>query len=220
MKSIAAATTQRARSIAILVEGETEERALFPLLREFLGKQLAGTMPKLLPLRCDGRVPKGDELRRRVKGLLEDRHDAVIALTDAYTGTKDFIDAADAKRKMREWVGEEDRFHPHVALHDFEAWLLPYWADIQRLAGTNRAAPASDPETVNHDKPPAEVLKEIFRTGTKGRRYVKTRDAVTILRGKDIVVAAAACSELRAFLNTVLVCAGGSAWAPDVKAPR
>jgi hypothetical protein len=60
----------------------------------------------------------------------------VIALTDVYTGTDDFLDAADAKQKMRAWVGKNDRFHPHVAQHDFEAWLLPFWTDIQSLAGT------------------------------------------------------------------------------------
>lgn len=31
--------------------------------------------------------------------------------------------AADAKQKMREWVGTEPRFFPHAACHDFEAWL-------------------------------------------------------------------------------------------------
>jgi hypothetical protein len=31
-------------------------------------------------------------------------------LTDVYTGTSDFKDAADAKAKMRKWVGEEKRF--------------------------------------------------------------------------------------------------------------
>ena len=33
---------------------------------------------------------------------------------------------------MREWVGVEKRFYPHVALHDFEAWLLPYWEKIKK----------------------------------------------------------------------------------------
>jgi len=194
-------------SIAILVEGATE-KALFPLIREFLGKRLQANMPKLVALPCHGRLPKGEELRRRVRHLLDDRHDTVIALTDVYTGTKDFTDAADAKKKMRQWVGEEPRFHPHVALHDFEAWLLPYWPEIQRLAGSNRTAPAPNPETVNHAKPPAYVLEEVFRTGTKGKRYSKTRDAVAILRGKDLGTAVEACPELKAFLNTILTCSG------------
>jgi len=96
-------------------------------------------------------------------------HDAVIALTDVYTGGADFDSASTAKKKMRQWVGDESRFHPHAAQHDFEAWLLPYWADIQRLSGSNRAAPVGDPEQVNHHKPPAHRIAEVFRTGAAGR---------------------------------------------------
>jgi hypothetical protein len=53
----------------------------------------------------------------------------VIALTDVYTGTQphEFQNAEDAKKKMRQWVGDEPRFHPHAAQYDFEAWLLLYF---------------------------------------------------------------------------------------------
>jgi hypothetical protein len=129
--------------------------------------------------------------------------DQVIALTDVYTGSTDFRDAADAKEKMRSWVGPNDRFHTHVALHDFEAWLLPYWPAIQGLAKHNRTAPAGAPETVNHNHPPSYHIKEIFRAG-QSRHYVKTRDAQRILDGQDLSLAVAACPELRAFLNTIL----------------
>jgi hypothetical protein len=54
------------------------------------------------------------------------------------------------------------------------------------------------------------VLEEVFRTGEKGRRYVKTRDAAAILRGQDLAIAVEACVELKAFLNTILRCAGGT----------
>jgi hypothetical protein len=127
--------------------------------------------------------------------------DAVIALTDVYTGTKEFIDAADAKSKMTQWVGKNSRFFPHVGLHDFEAWLLPYWDDIRELAGSNRNAPSQHPESVNHNNPPSYRINEVFRTGSRGRAYVKTRDANRILRDKDLAIAAQACPELKAFLN-------------------
>ena len=130
--------------------------------------------------------------------------DAVIALTDVYTGSQDFADAQDAKQKMQAWVGDEPRFYPHVALHDFEAWLLPYWSDIQKIAGSSRAPPGPNPEAVNHGKPPAHRLQEVFRTGSKGKTYVKPRDAARILRDQDLTVAARACPELKEFLNTLL----------------
>jgi hypothetical protein len=168
-------------------------------------------MPNLDPFVYDGRIPKEDKLRRTVEGLLRigsPPSDAVIALTDVYTGTNDFADAADAKRKMREWVGKNPKFHPHVAQHDFEAWLLPFWSDIQALAGHKKAAPPGPPESVNHNRPPSHHIREIFNIGTCRRDYSKARDSARILRGKDLTVAANKCPELKAFLNTILTLSG------------
>jgi hypothetical protein len=110
---------------------------------------------------------------------------------------------------MREWVGENTRFHPHAAQYEFEAWLLPFWETIQRLAGHNRTAPSGPPEAVNLTRPPSVRIKQIFRAGSRGRDYVKPRDAGRILRENDLLLAAAACPELRAFLNTILGLCGG-----------
>jgi hypothetical protein len=132
----------------------------------------------------------------------------VIALTDVYTGTNDFADAADARQKMRTWVGHNDKFHPHAAQHDFEAWLLPYWSEIQALAGHNKSAPPGPPESVNHSRPPSFHIQEIFRLGTCKRSYSKARDAARILHERDLTVAAAKCPELKAFLNTILTLSG------------
>jgi hypothetical protein len=196
--------------IAILVEGQTE-RVFLPYLREFLGRSLHDRMPKLIPHLYNGRINKHAKLKRDVDALLRGSNpvaDHVIALTDVYTGSGDFLNAEDAKQKMRSWVGPNERFHPHVALHDFEAWLLPYWPDIQKLAKHNRSAPVGTPESVNHHHPPSYHVKEIFRIGNAGRYYTKTRNAKRILEGKDLSIAASSCPELRAFLNTILTLSG------------
>lgn len=198
--------------ITILVEGATE-KAFFPKLREFLKNRLpANTMPKLDPFPFHGRLPTGDKLKRVVTNLLSGKQpsDAVIALTDVYTGTREFAGARDAKTKMRGWVGNEPRFYPHVANHDFEAWLLPFWKDIQKLAGSNRTCPSVHPENVNHDKPPAHLLNEIFLSGSEGKRYIKPINAARILRDNDLLVAAQACPELEEFLNTILSLCGAA----------
>lgn len=196
--------------IAILVEGRTE-RAFKPHLTAFLAGKLAGRMPRLDMFLYHGRIPKENDLRRKVEKLLDGSQPAgaVIALTDVYTGTDDFIDAADAKAKMRQWVGQNASFHPHVAQHDFEAWLLPYWKDIQKLAGHNRTAPPGPPEQVNHTRPPSYHIQQIFRLGDCRDDYSKPRDANRILRNKDLAIAAAQCPELKAFLNTIIVLSGG-----------
>ena len=198
--------------ISIIVEGKTE-RAFIPYLREYLKPHLAGNMPKLDTLPYDGRIPKGAKLRRVVESLLQGRNaaDHVIALTDVYTGTNppDFTDAQDAKNKMDHWVGNEPSFHAHAAQYDFEAWLLPYWETIQKLARHNRNTPPGNPEMVNHNNPPAHRIKEIFEIGQCKRSYIKPRDAGRILRDNDLSVAINQCTELKAFVNTILSACGG-----------
>ncbi len=137
-----------------------------------------------------------------------DACDAVIALTDVYTGTKDFKDAADAKAQMKKWVGDNPKFYPHAASHDFEAWLLPFWSKIQQISGGNRAVPSGSPELVNHNNPPSKRIEEIFEQG-KRRSYKKARDAKSILDGQNLMDAAVVCPELKAFLNTILSLCGG-----------
>ncbi len=53
------------------------------------------------------------------------------------------------------------------------------------------------------------MLKEIFLNGSKGRAYVKERDATRILRDKDLSVSIGVCAELKAFVNTILRLCGG-----------
>ena len=199
--------------ITLIVEGKTE-KAFLPFLQEFLKSRLPGKMPKIDPFLYHGRIPTGQKLQRVVTNSLSGKRaaDYVIALTDVYTGAQppEFLDAADAKAKMRQWIGSEPRFHPHAAQYDFEAWLLPYWSKIQSLAGHNRAAPSGNPEAVNHNRPPAHRIMEVFEIGKCRDSYVKPRDAARILRENDLSVAVGQCSELKALVNTILSVCGGA----------
>lgn len=189
--------------IAILVEGATED-AFKKKLCEFLQSRLE-QMPKLRFIRQDSPIPKEGKLKKIVENLLDnDGCDAVIALTDVYTGNQDFKDANDAKEKMRRWVGKNPKFYPHTALHDFEAWLLPYWTTIQKLAKHNRSAPSGSPETVNHQKPPSDWIKEIFSSGPRGKDYNKVIEGMAILEKNDLMIAIQACPELKAFVNRII----------------
>lgn len=196
--------------IGLIVEGQTEA-VFLPHLRSFLSKHLEGKMPKFQLSTYDGRIPTGEKLRLEVDIFLNNGAasvDHVIALTDVYTGTHDFSDGADAIRKMRAWVGNEPRFHPHVAQYEFEAWLLPYWTTIQKLAGHNRSAPSGQPESVNHSKPPSQHVAEIFKIGSK-RCYSKTIVARRILQDNNLSVAIDACPQLKSLVNTILKVSGG-----------
>lgn len=202
--------------IVIMVEGKTE-RAFKPTLVSFLATRLEGQMPALRPRAYDGGVPTGETLLRHVQNYLsgKDPADHVIWLTDVYVDKQNpgkglWRTGDDAKKLARQWVGQEPRFHPHVALHDFEAWLLPYWDRIKDHAKTNRNAPSGAPETVNHQKSPAYHLHEAYMTGSEKRAYLKTKDPQAILRGQDLTKAIEACPELKAFVNTILRLSGGA----------
>jgi hypothetical protein len=198
--------------ISIMVEGSTEKIFIKGALHRFLESRLSGRMPRLDPVPHDKRIPTSDKLRKEVILLLGGKNpaDAVIALTDVYTGTAppEFKNAEDAKRKMRKWVGDEARFHPHAAQYEFEAWLLPYWDHLQRLAGHNAASPGADPEKVNHQNPPSKRIEYLFRRGSR-RKYGKIRDASHILRDVDLLIAVGKCKELKALVNTILTLCGG-----------
>ncbi|NEP61529.1 MAG: DUF4276 family protein [Symploca sp. SIO2G7] len=191
--------------IAILVEGDTE-LAFKGKLHDFLKQHLEQRMPKLKFIVYNGRIPTEEKLRRVVENLLTRKptYDAVIALTDVYTGNKDFKDADDAKAKMRKWVGNNPNFYPHTALHDFEAWLLPYWKTIQTLAKHNYSAPSGAPETVNHQKPPSYRIKDIFENGKCKKSYDKPSHGKRILRDNNLMIAIQACPELKAFVNRII----------------
>ncbi len=195
--------------ISVIVEGKTE-KAFFPFLREYLSSRLAGRMPRLDPVVYHGRIPKEDKLRRVVNALMSGTRpsDAVIALTDVYTGTNDFATAHDAKHKMSGWVGAMPTFYPHVALHDFEAWLIPYWNRILQLARHQQQNPGA-PESINHNRPPSKIIAEVFERGECRDSYSKERDARRILTGQNLTTSINTCTELKAFVNRIITLVGG-----------
>jgi len=199
--------------IVLLVEGKTE-MVFKDYLRKYLENRLQGNMPKLVFHPYHGRIPTNERLKRIVTNHLNGKNpaDHVIALTDVYTGTSPpvFSDAAEAKAKMRDWVGTEERFHPHVALYDFESWLLPFWPTIQRLAKHKKNVPSGVPEAVNHNKPPSYHIREIFEIGQGRDSYSKPRDAKRILNDNDLSIAIDRCPELKSFINTILLLCGGT----------
>lgn len=201
--------------IIVMVEGSTE-MAFKAVLLEFLHNRLSGRMPRLDFRKSDGGVPVKDALKRTVQAYLNgDRGaDHVIWLTDVYVDSRNigkglWTTAAEAKAQARRWVGEDPRFHPHVALHDFEAWLIPYWDRIKQVTGVNRNTPSKHPESINHGKPPSYHIKALYELRKPKASYVKRRDAVAILRGQDLMIAINACPELKSFVNTILQLSGG-----------
>ena len=191
-------------TIVIIAEGKTEA-ALRQALPDFLAARCRREdRPRVETQEVHGTMisPKAT---RKVKAAL-DRPDVacVVALTDVYP---EHSDAAMARRALREHLPDDARVHAHCALHDFEAWLLPYWQKVYGRAGVHapRENPWPSPERVDLNKPPSHVLKELY---SRRGRYRKALEAKAILEGEDLTVAAEACPELKALLDTILDCAG------------
>ena len=166
-------------------------------------------MPKLDFLPYDGRIPTGDKLKRVVENLLNDQKqpaDAVIALTDVYTGSipPEFPTAERCKAKDAGmgWCGETILSSCGTPrLRGVAAAVL---GENQEDHGKQPQCPWLSPEKVDHDNSPAYRLAEVFRTGSKTKSYVKARDAGRILKDEDLSVAIDACPELKAFVETIV----------------
>jgi hypothetical protein len=190
----------------IICEGRTEG-SLAEALRQFIGNRLdavgrANENPRIQFVTENGAVPMGAILQRTVKLHLKVADTFVIVLTDVYPY---FPDASSAKSALARAVGDEPRFAAHAACYDFEAWLLPFWDTIKQRCGVEQPSFGANPELVNHIKPPAHRLHELYRRHKPNPlNYNKPREAAAILRVNDLTHAANQCTELRLFLNTML----------------
>jgi len=191
--------------IVLLAEGRTE-RAAGAHFKRFLDEH-AAHLPKVrLDVRSFDGALTANKIRRHCQLHLGDVDvRGVIALADAYPQFRG-QDGAQAKATLRSWMPDDERCHACIALHDFEAWLLPGWSAITGRLGSKQSYPWGPPETVDDDKPPAHRLKEIF--ATKRRAYVKPVDGKLLFEQLDLPEVAQRCPELKILLNTLLTAAG------------
>jgi hypothetical protein len=193
-------------TIVLLVEGKTEA-ALKDVLKGFLDKRAARegkAKVRLVTKPLDSRLLNQERVLDQVRMSLRDPETVcVVGLLDVYPR---FQSAQDARGFLRQAVGAETRFHPHAAQFEVEAWLLPFWKDICQKLGVQRQPPGGKPEEVNLQNPPSHHLSRLFKLAK--RNYDKPRDLKAILQGKDIETVAAQCPGFKAFLNTLLMCAG------------
>lgn len=194
--------------IIVLAEGDTE-RAAKEHLKSFLDGR-AGDRPKvgLQTSLFDGALDQRGVFGRTEKFLTDPSVAGVIALVDLYPQFTGGLE--DAKKTVRSWMPDDPRCHVHVAKHDFEAWLLHGWAAIVKQSGvTSNPKPwGTRPEDINHNKPPAHRLGELFAQGKPPRKYKKPIDGRKLFEKLDLAQVATVCPELKAFLNTLLQLAG------------
>ncbi len=197
--------------ISLIVEGETEKRFL-ESVREFLQPRCtAGAMPKLINRPLNSNVPPRHKLFKIVRAELKDGSSFVIVLTDV-KGPSNFKHAEDAITQIESWLvglSELNKVFVHAAQYELEAWLIPFWPQIQKLAQSQRPKPTPRPEQINSQNPPSKLLGEIWRTGgRKSKSYNKVLHLHKILAGQDLELASKECPTLKSFLNRLLTLSG------------
>lgn len=197
--------------ISLIVEGESE-KIFLDAIRNFLKPRCLGPIPKLNPviLNCD--VPPRHELLKIVRALLLDQGNRVIILTDV-KGQNSFNDAQDAIAQIESRLSGLPELNVqvfvHAAQYELEAWLIPFWPQIQKLAHSKRPKPSTPPERINNLKPPSKLLSEVWRTGNgNNKKYSKVLDLRRILNGQDLEHASKECPTLKSFLNRLLTLSG------------
>lgn len=189
--------------IWVYVEGTSDKLGLEALFRnETSDWRKRGTSVQLRPLNGKGNILR--EVGRHARLALDNgRVDHVFVLVDLYPG---HTEAEALRQELRALIAPRlrSRFHAHVAVHDFEAWVLAAPEALCARLGVKHLSGFNSPETVNDQKPPAEHLKELF--ARYNRTYKKNSDGPAILRRTMPAVIADKCSNFRLFYQDLLTC--------------
>jgi len=191
--------------VVVLCDGQTEQ-VLRPAPRAVLDRRTAAERVGVDTRRLGGSVVRGK--LRRIVALEAGRPDAigVIGLTDV---CPEFQSAEEAKTTRLRLVADSagsDRFRAHVAKFELEAWLMPFGKEIAASVGVAARAPGGNPGDINDQDPPSKRLQRLYRLA--GTTYQKPREGAKWLTADRLEVAARACPELKAFLNSILQLAG------------
>ncbi len=201
----------------LLVEGDTEHAAL----PEFLKRWLDPKLDRPVGIRAVNLGGNSEYVKEVVKMAAKQLNDpkrqeiiAVIGLLDLYGLPKGFFppnlsDAQDryswAKQELEKRV-RQARFRQFFAVHDVEAWLLSdpdnKYFPQQIKSALHRVA--ANPEAVNFNQPPAELLIKLYREKLKNREYRKVPDGCDLFRELDPEIAYRKCPRLKEMLDEML----------------
>jgi hypothetical protein len=210
---------QKARRIALLVEGDTERgEARQKTLPAFFHNWLDPQLPEfgkvgIKAVKFQGVSNYLDDLAQKAEMLLDHRQASfVFGLVDLYGLPPSRIDlrscstiadkVAAARKYIRGLIPPriQSYFRQHFAVHEVEAWLLAYpdrWPKDVREQIAKRP-----PEQVNFTEPPAKFLSRIL-----GGRYKKTVGAKNIFPSVDPQTAIDKCPYLKMLTQDMLAVA-------------
>ncbi len=203
-------------NFVLMVEGQTEDKALREFLQRWLHQQLS-TKVGIKIVRFDGWSDLVNRAATKAHWHLNNPQEkdtiiAVIALLDLYGPTfypKEKATALErytwAKEDMERKVNHP-KFRQHFAVHETEAWLLSEPSIFPSEVRKSLEGKYPTPETVNSDTPPAELLKSLYST-KMGKQYKKVTNGKELFAKLNPTVACKKCPSLKALLDEMLLLA-------------
>lgn len=200
------------RRIIILCEGKTEMIAV----EHFVRRRWDGEDLKSIALHPINLKAKLDDVFGSVARFRKDpKVLAVFTLIDLY-GMNRVEHKSDSTLKqkvegVRAWLRKDfdldllKFFHPHLSVHEVEAWLL---ADGQCIGPD--VEPVSKAEEKDFQNPPKARINETLKRRRNGDGYREVSDGTTMFKKARFDVVYQSCSYFKAFYDDLKEVAGAA----------
>lgn len=198
---------RKKKQIVILCEGETEVIAVKEFIRrkwveddfDSIGIRTIDLKGKLKDVHK--KTPKFSEEKKVIAIFtLVDLHEFKVVDLGKYKTLTEKISASKKwlKKKFKKEV--LDKFHPHLAVHETEAWIFADGAALANRLGKNKIKPHKNAEKINDMKPPKKRLNDLF-IKYKGIGYSEIKEGTPLFNRLNFEKVYSTCPNFRKFYD-------------------
>lgn len=196
---------RQGKRIVILCEGETEEIAVEHFIRRQWDVDGLKTIG-LHKINLQGRLEDVFEYIPRYRR--DSQVVAVFSLIDLYgmNRVKHNPDDALAHKvaRVKNWLQDNfdpSFFHPHISVHEIEAWLLAEGDCIAQRLKDSKIRPDKNAEIKNFDNHPQKRIDVIFKSRRHGDGYHKINDGTPLFKCLQFKTVYDSCKYFREFYD-------------------
>jgi uncharacterized protein DUF4276 len=203
----------------LLVEGASEKKGIASFLKQYLDSQLSQPVGiQVVDMGGYGDFKKKAHRKAEMHINRPDRDQiiAVVGLLDLYGPQfSDFYPSDQTSTQQRyEWgvnyferEVNNPRFRMFFAVHEFEAWIFSQPEVLPRLDRDLLPQGLRPPEEINFDRPPSNLLGELYRRAFRNRGYKKVTDGPEMFSRLNPMTAYNRCPNLKQMLDGMLALA-------------
>jgi len=194
---------RRARTIVILCEGKTEMIAVEHFVKRCWNAEDLRSIA-LHPINLKAKLD--DVFGSVVRFRKDPKVIAIFTLIDLY-GMNRVVRKSDSALEekveaVRAWLRDgvdanlRGFFHPHVSVHEVEAWLLADGKCIDKSV-----MPDPNAENKNFENPPKARVDKVLKRLRKGDGYGEVRDGTSMFKKARFDVVYRSCSYFKGFYD-------------------